>query len=116
MKSPLSKGTEKLSLIGRVIPSTTVATKAPMIPTHNGRRGTKSATKRHMKRQDKLPSTDFRLFQLRLLCAKLHLIFVFPNLLPIRAAAISPRMIKEIAANATLLSKRRMARNEAERM
>jgi len=37
IQSPLIKGTEKLSLIGRIIPSTTVATNAPMTPTHKGR-------------------------------------------------------------------------------
>ena len=101
MTKPLIKGTEKLSSMGNVIPSTTVAVKAPTRPIHKGNPGTMTATKRHIKRQAKLPSKDFLL------------IFIFPYLLPTKAAAISPRMMKEMAATAALLSNRSMVKTEA---
>ena len=101
MTKPLIKGTEKLSLMGNVIPSTTVAVKAPTTPIHKGNPGTMIATKRHMKRQAKLPSKDFLLN------------FILPYLLPTKAAAISPKMMKEMAAMATFLSNRSMLKTEA---
>jgi hypothetical protein len=101
MTKPLIKGTVKLSSIGKDAPSTKVATIAPAIPIHKGSPGTMIATKRHIKRQEKLPSRDF------------FLILIFPYLLPIKAAAISPKMMKEMATMAALLSKRSMLKTEA---
>lgn len=91
--------------MGRGNASTTVATKAPAIPIQNGKWGMTKMIRRQLRRKAKLPSRVFLL-----------IIFIFPNTLPTRAAAISPTMMNEITATATFFSKKIMLKTIAERM
>ena len=95
MASPDKMGTDTLSSISNERASTTVATTAPKSAAFSSRGGCKFrletaiATRTVPKRQPSEPSKDL----FRNLCR--------PNLRPIRAAKVSPTIIKARAAMAT---------------
>jgi len=78
-----------LSSISNDKASVTVATTAPNIMTLSGKPGNSQPTIRQVTRNASEPSSDL----FRNLC--------FPNLLPIKAEEISPKMINDIAIKNT---------------
>lgn len=92
---PEMRGTVRLSFIRRGRSSARVATNAPVIPTIGSNQ--KSAITTQMIKHAALPS--------KLL---LPISFVCPHLLPTNAAAVSPKIIKNIQTIAIDFSKKKM--------
>ena len=101
---PDNNGTVTLSSIPNGAASAIVAIKAPIMPILSSKPGTASATPMVLTRQAKEPSID------------LFPNLWYPYLRPIRAAKVSPTIIKAIAVMAIVLGKRAIVRQKAERI